>query len=353
MPAPATGTMDERPSQEVTGAPELAIATQALTKRFGSLTAVDQIDLAVPVGSVFGFLGPNGAGKTTTIRMLLGLIFPTAGRCQLLGRPVPDEAMDALPAVGALVEGPAFYPWLSARENLARLDAAGPDGQRHTRARRVDEAIARVGLTAAAGRKYRAYSLGMRQRLGLAAALLRPRRLLILDEPTNGMDPQGTREIRRLIRDLARDGMTVFLSSHLLSEVEQVCTHAAVMARGRLLAQGSLAELRAATERRLRVEVDDVRTAERTLQGTGVADAAAIAQGRAARTSDAAARTPDAEAASAEPGVVEGTLGDVAVEACCRALVYAGVGIRAVAVRQPSLEDVFVELTGEGFDVAE
>ncbi|HET9061469.1 MAG TPA: ATP-binding cassette domain-containing protein, partial [Acidimicrobiales bacterium] len=207
-------------------APEshLAIETSSLAKVFGGRPAVDGIDLAVPVGATFGFLGPNGSGKTTTIRMLLGLISPSAGGCRLLGRRIPEDVMSVLPRVGALVEGPAFYPWLSGRDNLERFDAMGPKGSSGTRRARVDEALARVGLSAAATKKYKAYSLGMRQRLGLASALLEPRQLLVLDEPTNGMDPQGTREIRGLVRELAAEGTTIFLSSHLLSEIEQMCT---------------------------------------------------------------------------------------------------------------------------------
>ncbi len=305
----------------------LAIATEGLTKRFGDLAAVDGIDLAVPAGSVFGFLGPNGSGKTTTIRVLLGLIAPSAGTWELLGQPMPAGAMAALGRVGSLIEGPAFYPWLSGHDNLARLDAAGPDGRRPTRAARIAEALARVGLTAAAGKKYRAYSLGMRQRLGLAAALLRPRDLLILDEPTNGMDPQGTREIRHLVRELAADGHTVFLSSHLLSEVEQVCTHAAVMSKGVLLAQGTLAELRAGGTSRLEVEVDAPDTAAGILARLGVGEV------------------------TVEGDKVQGALGDLAPEACCRELVLGGVGVRALGTQRPSLEDLFVALTGEGFDV--
>ncbi|HET9690633.1 MAG TPA: ABC transporter ATP-binding protein [Acidimicrobiales bacterium] len=306
----------------------LAIATEGLTKRFGDVAAVDGVDLAVPSGSVYGFLGPNGSGKTTTIRMLLGLISPTAGSWDLLGRRMPGGAATALAEVGALIEGPAFYPWLSGRDNLARLDAAGPDGRRATRRARIDDALARVGLTAAAAKKYRAYSLGMRQRLGLAAALLRPRQLLVLDEPTNGMDPQGTREIRSLVRDLAGEGTTVFLSSHLLAEIEQVCTHVGVMANGRLLSQGTLADLRAASTARLRVSVDDPARAAGILAGLGMAD-------------------PTVEGAD-----VVTALDGHAPEAVNRALVLADVAVSGLAVERPSLEDLFVSLTGEGFDVA-
>jgi ABC-2 type transport system ATP-binding protein len=283
----------------------------------------------VPRGSIFGFLGPNGSGKTTTIRMLLGLIAPSEGRWQLLGEEMPATAARTLTRVGSLIEGPAFYPWLSGRDNLRRLDAAGPDGQRSTRAARTADALHRVGLDAAAGRKYKAYSLGMRQRLGLAAALLRPRDLLVLDEPTNGMDPQGTREIRNLVRELAGEGTTVFLSSHLLSEVEQVCSHAAVMSEGRILAQGTLAELRAAGEARLRVVVDDPSAAEAVLVGLGLADVRVAGNEVTAR--------------------LDGAVGP---ERANRELVLAGLGVSSLSAVRPSLEDLFVALTGEGFDVA-
>jgi ABC-2 type transport system ATP-binding protein len=307
---------------------DLAIETAGLAKSFGGTAAVDGIDLRVPVGSVFGFLGPNGSGKTTTIRVLLGLINASAGSWNLLGEPMPDASMRVLPKVGALVEGPAFYPWLTGRQNLARYDAAGPDGQRATRRARIDEALERVGLTAAANKKFKAYSLGMKQRLGLALAMLRPRRLLILDEPTNGMDPQGTREIRHLIRDLARDGATIFLSSHLLSEVEQVCSHVAVMSLGKLLAQGTLSELQAAGSSRLQVETEQVGAAAAVLTRLGLCDVAM-----------------DGIAVSAR-------LDGHRPEDCCRALVEAGVGVRSLVTVRPSLEDTFVALTGEGFDVA-
>lgn len=310
------------------GAPAPAIETTGLRKHFGKVPAVDGIDLSVPVGSVFGFLGPNGSGKTTTIRVLLGLLNPTGGSCRLFGQPMPQAAGQVLPKVGALIEGPAFYPWLSGAQNLARFDAAGPDGDRITRGGRLDEALARVGLTAAAGKRYKAYSLGMRQRLGLASALLRPRELLVLDEPTNGMDPQGTREIRHLIQELARDGTTVFLSSHLLSEVEQVCTHVAVMSLGKILAQSTIAELQATGARRLAVETVQVSVAATVLERMGLTDVVVA------------------------PEAVSARLDGQAPEECCRALVEAGVGVRSLTTIRPTLEDTFVALTGEGFDVA-
>ena len=306
-----------------------AIETDGLAKHFGRVAAVDGIDLRVPVGSVFGFLGPNGSGKTTTIRVLLGLLNPTGGSWRLFGEAMPHAAGDVLPTVGALIEGPAFYPWLTGAQNLARFDAAGPDGDRATRRARIDTALARVGLTAAAGKRYKAYSLGMRQRLGLASALLRPRRMLVLDEPTNGMDPQGTREIRHLIRDLAADGTTVFLSSHLLSEVEQVCTHVAVMSLGKILAQSSIEELQATGARRLAVETADASTAAGVLSRLGLNDIQVTGEEVSAR------------------------LDGQRPEACCKALVDAGVGVRSLTTIRPTLEDTFVALTGEGFDVAE
>ena len=306
-----------------------AIETRGLTKRFGQATVVDGLDLRVPAGSVFGFLGPNGSGKTTTIRMLLGLISPSAGEVHLLGEPIPAANGRVLPRVGALVEGPAFYPWLSGPQNLARFDAAGSDSRRVGRSKRIADALARVGLTAAADKKVKAYSLGMRQRLGLANALLHPCELLILDEPTNGMDPQGTREIRHLIRDLAENGTTVCLSSHLLAEIEQVCTHVAVMRLGKLLAQSSLQELRATTVERLRVITTDTELARATLHAYGVV------------------------VTIADDGALNIDPGEHSPEELNRVLVTAGVGVRRLVLESPTLEDTFVALTGEGFDVAQ
>ncbi|MCP8707208.1 ABC transporter ATP-binding protein [Streptomyces sp. AC04842] len=305
------------------------VVTRGLTKRYrGGQLAVDDLHLTVPAGSVFGFLGPNGSGKTTTIRMLMGLIEPTSGTAHVLGRPMPRSARAVLPHVGALIEGPALYGFLSGRDNLLRYDAADPTADPRTRAARVAAALDRVGLTAASGKKARAYSLGMKQRLGLAAALLRPRRLLVLDEPTNGLDPQGMREIRGLVRELATDGTTVFLSSHLLDEIEQVCTHVAVMARGRLITQGQVAELAAGARGRLVVTTPDPADAARVLKEQGLADVVA-----------------DGDRVSAEPP--ERDLAEVNA-----ALVTAGVRVRGFGVERASLEDAFVALTGEGFDVA-
>jgi ABC-type multidrug transport system ATPase subunit len=225
------------------------IITRGLTKTYGRLAAVDGVDLEVREGDRYGLLGPNGSGKTTLLRMLLGLVFATRGEIEVFGLPVPRRVREVLPRIGALVEGPGAYPHLSGRTNLRLLDAAGPGGSRRDRVARVDEALERVGLAGIDRRPVRAYSLGMRQRLGLAAALLRKPRLLVLDEPTNGLDPRGIREIRDLLTELNADGTTVFLSSHLLGEIEAFCTRVGVMDRGRLVLQDDLAELREPTGR--------------------------------------------------------------------------------------------------------
>jgi ABC-2 type transport system ATP-binding protein len=217
------------------------IRTRALTKRYGELRAVDAVDLDVREGDVYGFLGANGSGKTTTVRMLLGLVLPTSGTAEVLGQPMPAARRSVLPRVGALVEGPGAYAHLSGRSNLALLDASGPDrSPRAGRRARIAQVLEQVGLDPADRRPTRAYSLGMRQRLGLAAALMRRPRLLVLDEPTNGLDPQGIQEIRRLLLQLNADGTTIFLSSHLLAEIEQMCTRVGVLDRGRLVLQEQL-----------------------------------------------------------------------------------------------------------------
>jgi ABC-type multidrug transport system ATPase subunit len=223
------------------------ITTRSLVKRYGRLRAVDGVDLDVREGDVYGFLGANGSGKTTTVRMLLGLVLPTGGEIELLGGRMPRAGRRVLPRVGSLIEGPAHYGHLSGRENLRLLDASGPGGPRRTRRRRIEEVLEQVGLAGVGRRPVRAYSLGMRQRLGLAGALLRRPELLVLDEPTNGLDPQGIAEIRELLLELHRAGTTVFLSSHLLAEVEQLCTRVGVLDRGRLVLQDQLATLTAPT----------------------------------------------------------------------------------------------------------
>lgn len=348
-------------------AAELSIETRGLSKRFGRQLAVDGVDLAVPKGSVFGFLGPNGSGKTTTIRILLGLAAASAGSVRVLGEEMPRQLHTVLPRVGALVEGPAFYPFLSGTANLLRFDAADPAAPARTRHARVQAALERVGLAHAADKVVRAYSLGMKQRLGIANALLAPRELLVLDEPTNGLDPQGTREVRHLVRSLAADGATVFVSSHLLAEVEQICTHAAIMSAGRLVAQGTLSELRQAGQARLRLLTPDPQKAAGVLAGLGLPAGGAAAPdgggapgGRVEAGVDAGAgalrvlysplpgpETGTGTAPGGSPGRPVPPPEDVVA-----ALVAAGVRVRGFAVEEGSLEDRFVELTGEGFDVA-
>lgn len=305
-----------------------AVTTHGLTKRFGAQAAVDAIDLSVPRGAVYGFLGPNGSGKTTTIRMLLGLVHASAGTIEVLGEAMPGGAREVLPRVGSLVEGPAFHPYLSGRANLVRLDAADRLADPATSRARIDGALDRVGLLPAARKRYRAYSLGMRQRLALAATLLAPRDLLVLDEPTNGLDPQGTREVRSLIASLADEGATILVSSHLLSEIEQICSHLGIMREGRLVAQGSVAQVQAGSRPVAEVLTDSPDLAAQVLRALGLGEVTAGQNG-----------------ARGEPG-------GLAAEAIVRALVEAGVGVRGFTMRAPSLEDLFVSLTGEGFDVS-
>jgi ABC-2 type transport system ATP-binding protein len=243
-----------------------AIETRALTKRFGARSAIDAVDLRVPAGCAFGFLGPNGAGKTTMIRMLLGLIRPSSGSMRLLGLDLPAHRAEALQRVGAIVEEPRFHPHLTGRENLAIIAAARGAGS----AERIDRSLERVGLGTRADEKVKRYSLGMRQRLGVARCLLADPQLLILDEPTNGLDPAGIQEFRELIRSFVeQEGRTVFLSSHLLDEVERICDQAAIVDRGRVIVQGPLGELTQTGERNVvLIGVDDSEAALALLEGS-------------------------------------------------------------------------------------
>lgn len=299
------------------------IVTRGLTKRFGRVVAVDGVDLAVHEGDRYGFLGPNGSGKTTTLRMLLGLVYATHGEVELLGQAMPRNAARVLPQVGALIEGPAAYPNLSARANLTLVDAAGPraaNASRRTRRERIEEVLQTVGLAGVGTMPVRHYSLGMRQRLGLAAALVRRPRLLVLDEPTNGLDPHGILQVRDLLIRLNHEGTTVLLSSHQLGEVEQLCTRVGIMDRGRLVAQAGLDELRGPTGRAL-VRVSDP------------AAAAALLDGRVVER-------------DGDRLVVE----HIAVEELTRRLVAAGIGVHEATPERRGLEHVVLGLTGPGSD---
>lgn len=338
MTSPTTPTVDRTPGPAPTSADRdeatPAIRTRGLTKRFGRVRAVDDLDLLVRPGDRYGFLGPNGSGKTTTVRMLLGLVHATSGEIEMLGHRVPKESASALTGVGALVEGPAAYPHLSARANLRLLDAAGPrvggdplapdTGSRRTRRARVDNVLEEVGLAGVGRKPVRAYSLGMRQRLGLAAALLRGPRLLVLDEPTNGLDPRGIAEIRDLLLRLNAQGTTVFLSSHLLAEVELFCTRVGVLHRGRLVAQDDLDALRGPTGRTV-VRVDDVGTAAGVL-GVPVPEEARGGDG-----------------SGSHEGVL--VLESLGVAEATERLVRAGVAVHEAAPERRTLEQSVLELT--------
>jgi ABC-2 type transport system ATP-binding protein len=323
----APTSTEQRPDARVgdpgaTAARGFAARAVGLRKVYGTTVAVDGIDLDVPAGSVLGMLGPNGSGKTTLIRMLLGLTRPSAGRAELLGHPVETAAARALPHVGALVEGPGFHPFLSGRANLARVAAAEPLLTGRAVRPVVDAALERVGLAAAADRRYRGYSLGMKQRLGLAAALLLPRRLVVLDEPTNGLDPAGTRDVRRIIGELHAGGATVIVSSHLLAEVEATCTHVAVLQSGSLVAAGELRALLDTGGSGLVVATPDVDLALRTLREVGTT----------------AYRTED--------GVFAGADGPPAPELVAL-LVRAGVAVHEARRNRTNLDDLFARLTEE------
>jgi ABC-2 type transport system ATP-binding protein len=302
------------------------IEVRGLVKRYGELVAVDDVDLTVEPGDVFGYLGPNGAGKTTSLRMMLGLIRPTAGSVRLFGRD-PQLSVKALEGVAGFVEAPSFYPYLSGRENLRLFAAFDGDGA----AARIEESLATVGLAERAKDRVGGYSHGMRQRLGIAAALVRRPRLLMLDEPATGLDPGGMRDMRDLIRELSASGMTVLLSSHLLAEVEELCNRVAIVRSGRVVYQGSLADLRAQAG-----EDYVLRTTE-----DGVARRVAEIQ---AGISGVRPRP--------EGGLSFRADGEDAVSALSLALTESGALIRELSPRHASLEDLFFSLT-EGDKVVE
>jgi ABC-2 type transport system ATP-binding protein len=301
-----------------------ALRATGLTKRYGGTSVVDALDLTVDRGELYGFLGPNGAGKTTTIRMALGLIRPSEGDVEVLGESVV-AGRPPLDRVGALVEEPAFWRYLSGRRNLEYFARAGGRGEgTRRRLQRIDDVLDTVDLMPAASQRVKAYSQGMRQRLGIAMAMLGAPDLLVLDEPTNGLDPQGMREIRRLLRRLADAGTTVFVSSHLLSEVEAMCDRVGVMARGHLVAEGRPGSLGGAADR-VRLEVDDPQRALavlRRLEGVLLADDRA-------------------------PPIRVHLEGGATAASINAALVGAGVGVQALVPERDTLEDVFLALVEE------
>ncbi len=290
------------------------VETRGLTKRYGSLTAVSDLNLTVRRGEVYGFLGPNGAGKTTTLRMLLGLIRPSSGEATVIGdSPGTPESLER---VGALVESPAFYPYLSGRDNLrvmARYSGVGKD--------RIEEVLDQVELSERAKDKFRKYSLGMKQRLGVAAALLKDPELLILDEPTNGLDPKGMADMRRLIRTLGTGERTVLLSSHLLGEVEQICDRVGVIQKGELVAQGTVSELRGREGLLVRAEP--------------LKDAHEIAK-----------RLSGVEEVKETDGMLRLTIDPGRAAEINAKLVSAGLRVSEIRPSEQSLEEVFLELTG-------
>ena len=302
---------------------DYVIETSGLTKRFGTRVAVDEVDLRVPRGSAFGYLGPNGAGKTTLIRMLLGLTQASAGSMRLLGRPVPAERTGGLARVGAIVEEPRFHGHLTGRENL-EIVAAARDRGAHGR---IDGALRRVGLAARAEERVKRYSLGMRQRLGVAQSLLADPELLILDEPTNGLDPAGIQEFRGMIRGFVDEGRTVLLSSHLLDEVEKICDGVAIVDRGRVVVQGSISEIAAGGASTIEVGACEPSRALSVVSGhAAVASAEELADGvRLTLRTDV-----ERDRAGADIN---------------RRLVEAGIAVHRFEPRATSLEQRFLEIT--------
>jgi ABC-2 type transport system ATP-binding protein len=301
------------------GAREPILATHGLTKQFGGIRAVDGLDMEVCRGDIFGFLGPNGAGKTTVIRLALGLIHPTAGYVEVCGHRVPGELQGALRHVGGFVDDPTFYPLMSARRNLRLLGSmTGPVSEE-----RIDEVLEIVGLSERADSRVGGFSHGMKQRLGIAQALLHSPELIVLDEPTSGLDPRGMKDVRELIRELGAAGTTVFLSSHLLHEVEQVCTRAVIINRGKVVVQGPVSELRPRS------------------------DAVKVLTGDQGRASDVLRAQFGAADVLEDEGFLVVKAGEDAVPEMVRRLVAEGVAVRAVVpAAEQGLEDFFLELTG-------
>ncbi|MEO6398399.1 MAG: ABC transporter ATP-binding protein [Tepidiformaceae bacterium] len=298
--------------------PDYVIEARGLRKAYGEVVAVDEVDLVVERGRVYGALGPNGSGKSTTVRMLLGLARPDRGEVRLFGRPLKEDSSALLKRVGAVVETPAFVPYLSGRDNLKLLAKYTPGPTAGT----IERVLERVNLSESAHRRFKNYSLGMKQRLGIAAAILNDPELIILDEPTNGLDPQGTREVRALIPELAAEGRTIVLCSHLLYEVEQVCDAVTIFQKGRVVAQGRTKDL-IGTRTRLEIRVPDLVASEALLRSSPWASQVSLADGAL---------------------VIEGA-GDQG-EAVNRLLAEGGQYASVIRPIRTSLEDVFFELTG-------
>ncbi len=297
----------------------LAIETTGLSKHFGQHRAVDTLDLAIHQGSVFGFLGPNGAGKTTTIRMLLGLIRPTSGGGRIMGYDIMNERATILPQIGAIVESPAFYPYLSGRDNLRALGRTVGNEDMH----RIAGVLDQVGLADRARDKVRTYSLGMKQRLAIAAALLNNPQIIFLDEPTNGLDPAGTVEIRELIRQLGASGHTIFISSHLLHEVEQICTEVAIINHGKMVTQGRVTSL-LKQDATLLIEAEPFSIVQDVSTHFGVSPRVV---------------GPRAVTLALPPNVTPELM---------TALVNAGARVYQITPQHSSLEQLFLDLTDEG-----
>jgi ABC-type multidrug transport system ATPase subunit len=306
-----------KPNRDSAQTGELVVETRGLTKRYGdAMVAVDALDLRVRRGEVYGFVGPNGAGKTTTLRMLLGLVRPTSGEAVVLGAAPGTPA--GIARIGAMIEASAFYPYLSGRDNLrvvARYAGVNED--------RIAGVLDQVGLSTRAGDRWATYSLGMKQRLGVGAALLKDPELLILDEPANGLDPAGMAEMRSFLRSLAHEGRTVVVSSHLMSEIEHICDRVGVISGGSLIAEGTIDELRGRAGLRLRAEP--------------LAEAARLVGDRR-----------DVEAVTTVDGLLEVAVDTAQASAINRQLVQAGIAVSELYAQTASLEDVFLELTTNG-----
>ncbi len=295
------------------------IEARALVKRYGSLTAVDSVDLTVERGDVFGYLGPNGAGKTTSLRMLLGLIAPTSGSARLFGRDPHVDGARALDGVAGFVEGPRFYPYLSGLKNLRLLGDLDGGVERA----RIDEVLDTVELRDRAGDRVGGYSHGMRQRLGIAASLLRSPQLLLLDEPTTGLDPAGMRDMRELVKRLAAEGITILLSSHILAEVEELCNRLAIIRKGRVIYEGRLDELLRTAGGGYALRTTDLERARTVLLANGV-DTVELLDGELRFRAE-----------------------EQAIEALSIALGRAGVGIAALVPQTATLEQLFLDMTEE------